>query len=159
MGKTFISWHILHQHWCTRPIALPVRRNPQHRSLLLLSQPLPHPRFNLVISKTFSTQLWTLYATNTSNCKWETFLYEKLLNWVFLPTIELCSSVEYPSRLPKPASEYAHAHLLLRLSWKWCSWPVLLPSDTHRKPITSITAVLLPFVSYLLTLVALSSGI
>jgi hypothetical protein len=26
------------------------------------------------------------------------------------------------------------------------------PSDTHRKPITAITAVLLPFVSYLLTL-------
>jgi hypothetical protein len=29
---------------------------------------------------------------------------------------------------------------------------VLLPSDGHRKPITSITAVLLPFVTYLLTL-------
>jgi hypothetical protein len=29
---------------------------------------------------------------------------------------------------------------------------VLLPSDTHTKPITSITAVLLPFVTYLLTL-------
>jgi hypothetical protein len=29
---------------------------------------------------------------------------------------------------------------------------VLLPSDTHRKSITSITAVLLPFVTYLLTL-------
>jgi hypothetical protein len=29
---------------------------------------------------------------------------------------------------------------------------VLLPSDTHRKPITSITAVLLPFVTHLLTL-------
>jgi hypothetical protein len=29
---------------------------------------------------------------------------------------------------------------------------VLLPSDTHRKPITFITAALLPFVTYLLTL-------
>jgi hypothetical protein len=28
---------------------------------------------------------------------------------------------------------------------------MLLPSDTQRKPITSITAVLLPFVTYLLT--------
>jgi hypothetical protein len=28
---------------------------------------------------------------------------------------------------------------------------VPLPSDTHRKPITSIAAVLLPFVTYLLT--------
>jgi hypothetical protein len=29
---------------------------------------------------------------------------------------------------------------------------VLLPNDTYRKPITSITAVLLPFETYLLTL-------
>jgi hypothetical protein len=29
---------------------------------------------------------------------------------------------------------------------------VLLPGDTHIKPIMSITAVLLPFVTYLLTL-------
>jgi hypothetical protein len=28
---------------------------------------------------------------------------------------------------------------------------VLLPSDTHRKPITSITDVSLPFVTYLVT--------
>jgi hypothetical protein len=41
----------------------------------------------------------------------------------------------------------AHARLLPSLSW---SWTVLLPSDTH-KHITSITAVLLPFVTYLLT--------
>jgi hypothetical protein len=33
---------------------------------------------------------------------------------------------------------------------------VLLPSDTHRKPITSITAVLLPSVTYLLTLPSIS---
>jgi hypothetical protein len=30
-------------------------------------------------------------------------------------------------------------------------WTVLLHSETHRKPITSITAVLLQFVTYLLT--------
>jgi hypothetical protein len=28
---------------------------------------------------------------------------------------------------------------------------MLLPSDTHRKPIMSITAVLIPFLTYLLT--------
>jgi hypothetical protein len=28
---------------------------------------------------------------------------------------------------------------------------VLLPSDSHRKPITSLTVVLLPFMAYLLT--------
>jgi hypothetical protein len=33
------------------------------------------------------------------------------------------------------------------------SWILLLRSDTHWKPITSITAVLLPFVAHLLTLI------
>jgi hypothetical protein len=53
-----------------------------------------------------------------------------------------CSSVVQIARstfrLLKPASGHTHALLLPRLSW---SWIVLLPSDTHRKPITSITAV------------------
>jgi hypothetical protein len=35
---------------------------------------------------------------------------------------------------------------------------VLLSSDTHRKPITSITVVLLPFVTYLLTLTRNNNG-
>jgi hypothetical protein len=43
-----------------------------------------------------------------------------------------------------------HACLLRRLSW---SWTVLLPGDTHRKPITSIPAVVLQCVTYLLTLI------
>jgi hypothetical protein len=51
--------------------------------------------------------------------------------------------------LPKQASEYAHARLLYRLLWRWT---VLLPSDTHRKHIKLITAVLLPFVICLLIL-------
>jgi hypothetical protein len=67
-------------------------------------------------------------------------------------TTERCSSAEHPQTqslfwLLKPAAE--HAHLIPRLSW---SWTVLLPSDTHRKPFMFITAVLLPFVSNLLTL-------
>jgi hypothetical protein len=79
------------------------------------------------------------------------------LQWVLLPppplkknrTAERRSSVVDSSSmvifcLLKPASKHAHAHLLLRLSW---SWFVLLLSDTHRKPITPITAV-----TYLLTL-------
>jgi hypothetical protein len=54
-----------------------------------------------------------------------------------------------PFWLLKPASEHVHACLLPRLSW---SWTVLLHSDTNRKLITSITAVSLSFVTYLLTL-------
>jgi hypothetical protein len=54
-----------------------------------------------------------------------------------------------PFWLLKSVSEHAHAHLLPRLPW---SWTVLLHSDAHRNPVTSITAVLLPFVAYLLTL-------
>jgi hypothetical protein len=39
------------------------------------------------------------------------------------------------------------------MSW---SWTVLLPSDRNRKYITSITVVLLPFVTYLLTVPRIS---
>jgi hypothetical protein len=55
-----------------------------------------------------------------------------------------------PCWLLKPTSEHEHARLLPRRSW---NWTVLLPSGTHRKPITSITAVLLPSVTCLLALV------
>jgi hypothetical protein len=54
-----------------------------------------------------------------------------------------------PFWLLKPASEHVLERLLPRLSWRWA---VLIPTDTHRKPITSITALLLPFMSYLLIL-------
>jgi hypothetical protein len=52
-----------------------VRRNLQHLSLL--SQTLPHFCFNhFVTSETFTTKAAPLYATNTSQRKKETFLYE-----------------------------------------------------------------------------------
>jgi hypothetical protein len=48
-GKN-VSRHILNQHLYTCLIALPVRRNPQHRSLLTV----PHFRFNLFVLETVS---------------------------------------------------------------------------------------------------------
>jgi hypothetical protein len=45
LEKTFISPHVLHQHWYTRPIALPVRRNPQHRSFLTVVSATSAPPF------------------------------------------------------------------------------------------------------------------
>jgi hypothetical protein len=57
----FSSRRILHQHWYTCPISLPVRRNPQHKSLLALVsatyappfQPFRHQRntFNPVVNR------------------------------------------------------------------------------------------------------------
>jgi hypothetical protein len=87
-----------------------------------------------------------LYATNTSHRKQETFLYGYPLRWV-----PLCTKKKTPFWQLKPASE--HARLLPKLSW---SWTVLLPSDVYRKPITSITAVSLRFVIYLLTLLRMN---
>jgi hypothetical protein len=53
----------------------------------LLSQPLPHLRFNLfVISETFATKVEPLYATRTSQHKQETFVYEYPSHRVILPT-------------------------------------------------------------------------
>jgi hypothetical protein len=64
-------------------------------------------------------------------------------------TTERCSWVVYSSStvviLTTETSLWTCAACLLpRMLW---IWTVLLPSDTHRKPITSITAVLLPFVT------------
>jgi hypothetical protein len=100
--KTFISRHVLHQHWYTCPIALPMRRNPQHRSLLTVISATSAPRFQPVISETFATKAELLYPTNTSHRKQETFLYEYSLHWVLLPTkkrrtTERCSSVIHSS--------------------------------------------------------------
>jgi hypothetical protein len=115
----------------------------------LLSQPLPHLRFNLFVnSETFAAKVVIfrpicepLYATNTSHHKQETFLYEYSLHWDFLPTnltADRCSSVIHSSStvailILKPASEHEHARLLPRVLW---SWTVLLHADTYRKLIT-----------------------
>jgi hypothetical protein len=98
-----------------------------------------------------------LYATDTSRHKQETFLYEYPLHWVILPTKNAQQNAalrqyNFQARSPfwllKSAFEHAHARRLSRLSW---SWTALLPNDTHRKPITCITIVLLPFVTHILT--------
>jgi hypothetical protein len=44
----FFSRHILHQYWYTCPIALPVRRNQQHRSLLTVVSAISAPPFQLL---------------------------------------------------------------------------------------------------------------
>jgi hypothetical protein len=123
----------------------------------LLSQPLPHLRFNLfVATETFATLLWTAlrdkhFSAWPGNISlWISFALSPLVHKKC--ATETCSSVVHPqARSPflllKPASQ--HARLIPRLSG---SWTVLLPSDPHRTPITSITVVLLPFVTYLLTL-------
>jgi hypothetical protein len=54
-----------------------------------------------------------------------------------------------PLWLQKTSSGHAHARLLPRLFW---SWTLLLPTDTHRRSLMSITDVLLPFLTYLLIL-------
>jgi hypothetical protein len=43
--QTFISRYIVHQHWYTCPIALPVCRNPQHKSLSNVVSATSEPPF------------------------------------------------------------------------------------------------------------------
>jgi hypothetical protein len=55
--KKFISGHIFHQHWYTCPIALPVRRNPQHRSLSTVVSATSAPPFHhLRLSNVFEIE-------------------------------------------------------------------------------------------------------
>jgi hypothetical protein len=103
----------------------------------------------------FSTQLWTAlrdkhfppYTRNIS--LWISFALSPFPSTTKLWSSVVHSQARSPFWARKPASEHEHASLLPRLSW---SWTVLLPSDTHRKPITSITTVLLPFLTNLQTL-------
>jgi hypothetical protein len=46
--ETFIFRHILHQNWHTCPIALPMRRNLQHRRLLTVVSATSAPPFQLL---------------------------------------------------------------------------------------------------------------
>jgi hypothetical protein len=154
-----ISRHVLHQHGYTCPIALPVRRNPQHRSLLTVvsatsappCQPLHHQR-NVChqVVKRFTRQrlppVNRKYFFISIVCI-GSFYHKKRHNKSLLFGSILFKHGRHFD-FWKSASEDAHACLLPRLSW---SCAVLLSSDTHRKPITSITDVLLPFVTYLLT--------
>jgi hypothetical protein len=92
-----------------------------------------------------------LYATNTSHHEEETFLYEyspALSPFAHnKPTTEMI----FGSTPLKPGQHSDFRNQALNMRMRVC-WTVLLPTDTHRKPITSITAVLLPFVACLLTL-------
>jgi hypothetical protein len=126
--------------------------------------PFPHLRFDLLViseplplrQEFLDPSCKLLCSTNPSHRKHETFLYEYSSYKVLLPTKTHNKQLLFRALLEhgrhfdywnQPLN--MHVHLLLRLSW---SWTVLLPSDMNRKPITSITAVLLQFVIYLLTL-------
>jgi hypothetical protein len=135
------------QHWCTRPIALPVRRNLQHKILLSGVSATSAPQFQPLRHQR------NVSHTAVNRFRWKTLCIEP-----FCPqqNAQQNAAIRQPTPQPrsplwllKPASEHAHARLLPSLSW---SWTVLLPSDTHRKTITSIAAVLLPRLTCLLTL-------
>jgi hypothetical protein len=138
-----------------------MRRNQQHISfgcsLSHSAPPFHHLWLSKALERIYQPSCEQLYATSTSQRKQKKYLCEHFCIESFCSQNTQRNTVlRYytpQSRsafwLLKPASKPAHARLLLRPSW---SWIVLLPSDTHRKDITHITDVLLPFVSYLLTL-------
>jgi hypothetical protein len=134
-------------------LALSVRRNPQHTSLLTVVSPTSAPPCQSLPSSAKrlspSWNRFTRQTLPTVNRKY--FFVNILCIESFCPqkTHDRTLQAQSPLWLLKPASEHAQARLLSRLSR---SWTVLLPSDAYRNPITSITAVLLPLVAYLLTL-------
>jgi hypothetical protein len=107
-----------------------------------------HLRLSNILEKIFWLSCETLYTTNASHCKQGTFLYEYPLHWVLLLSPKKCTTKCCSSVIQVSSTETS--------LWTWActstwSWTVLLPSFTHRKPIKSISAVLLPFVTYFLT--------
>jgi hypothetical protein len=137
-------------------IALPQYVETRSTEIFWLSQPFPRLRFNLfVVRETFSTQMRTALRNKLQTVNRKHFfmnilciksfcLQKKTYNRTLLFG-STPPKARSPFWLSKPASEHAHERLLPRLSW---SWTVLPPTDTHRKPVTSITSVLRPFVTY-----------
>jgi hypothetical protein len=85
LEKSFIYRHILQQHWYTCPIALPERRIPQHTIILTTVSDTSAPPSS---ANRLPPRCESLYATNTSHRKQETFLYEYPLHWTLLSTKE-----------------------------------------------------------------------
>jgi hypothetical protein len=97
-----------------------------------------------------------LYATNTSHRKEQTFLYKCALHWVLLPTKTHNRTLLFDSILHKHGRHFdywnQHLNMSMRLCYLDCQGAGMCFYLVVHKPITSITVVLLPFVSYLLTL-------
>jgi hypothetical protein len=155
--KTFIPRHILHQHICTCPIALLMRRNPQHISFLTVVsatsaspfQPLRHQRNSCdAVLKSFTRQ--TLPTVNRKHFSANIICME-----AFCPqirAIERCSSVIYSSSTVCHF-DYWNQPLNMRIRICYCHIAGLCCHLVmHIKSITSIAVVFLPFVIYLLTL-------
>jgi hypothetical protein len=143
--------------WHTCPIALPVRRNPQHRSLLSVVSVTPAPPFQTLRHKeNFCHPVvnrFTRQTLPTVNRK-HFFMNIHCTECFCTHTNQNAALRQYTPQarsfwLLKPASEHANVRLLPRPS---SSWTVLLTIDIHRKPSMSINTVLLPFATYLLTL-------
>jgi hypothetical protein len=136
LEKAFTSRHILHQHWYTCLIALLVRRNPKHKSLLTVESatsapPFHHLRLSNVLERISLPSSEPLYATDTwtgNISLWIFFLlspigHKKRTTDHCLTVIPSSSTVAI--LILKPDSEHEHTRLLPGLSW---SWSVLLPS-------------------------------
>jgi hypothetical protein len=101
------------------------------------------------------TQLWT--ALHYKHHRKQKHYYEYPLHWVLLPTKMYNRTLLFGSILLWYGRHFDYWHQPLNMRMCVCyldtwNWTVLLPSDTHREAITSITTVLLPSVTCLLTL-------
>jgi hypothetical protein len=107
--KKHVFWPTFHQHWYTWPIALPVRRNPQHWSLLT------------VVSAT-SVSTCTSSAKclqHTSHCKQETFLYEYIFYSVLLHTKSHNRTLLFGSKL-EHSRHFDYWNQLLNMRMRIC---------------------------------------
>jgi hypothetical protein len=100
LGKNpiYISIYFLHRHRYTCPIALPVRRNSQHRSLWAVVSAQPHIS---VSSSAISEHPWEFLDRAVKRFRrQEIFICEYHLHWVLLPTkidnrALLCGSIPF----------------------------------------------------------------
>jgi hypothetical protein len=154
--ETWNMWYsnLIHKHWYACPIALPARREPEHRSLLTvvtstsvpLFQPLRHQR-NIYHPAVNRFTLQTLPTINRKHffmnilCI-ESFCQQKAHNGTLLFVSTSLKHGRHFEYWNQPLNMRMCIHYLNCHEAGLCCYLVI------HKPITSITAVLLSYVTY-----------
>jgi hypothetical protein len=162
-GGNFISRYILHQHWYTCPVALQVRRNPQHGCFWLVSATSAPPFQPLRLQRNICHPVVNRFMRQiVPNVNRKHFFMNILGIESFSPpkkrrTIERCSSVLHPSSTVTILTTETNL-------WTWRMHICYLDCHDTRLLwyrviyiyiyiyIASIKAVIFSFVTYLLTL-------
>jgi hypothetical protein len=125
-NKAFISRHVVHQLWYICPIALPVRRKPQHRSVLaVVSATFSPSRASSATFErpweNFSIKLWTALCDKTlPTVKRKHFFMNILCIVTFCPEKTHNRRLLFGSKILNHGSHFDHWNQPLNVRMRVC---------------------------------------